>query len=51
MVVSQSRRKLSTDLKEPSSKGNIEELIKILEYLNYEATIALNGVDPALVFQ
>ncbi|MHA1975893.1 MAG: hypothetical protein ACW98F_06170 [Candidatus Hodarchaeales archaeon] len=42
---------MSTDLKEPTSKGDIAELIKILEYLNYEATISLNGVDPALVFQ
>jgi hypothetical protein len=40
-----------TDLKEPESKDKIQDLIAILEYLNYEATINLNGVDPALVFQ
>jgi len=43
--------KMSTDSKEPTSEGEIQNIIKILEYLNYEATINLNGVDPALVFQ
>ena len=45
------RRRMSTDLKEPTSQSDIEELIKILEYLNYDATISLNGVDASLVFQ
>ncbi len=42
---------MSNEVKEPTSEGEIKDIIKILEYLNYEATIALNGVDPALVFQ
>ncbi len=42
---------MTTESKESSADGEIKDLIKILEYLNYEATINLNGVDPALVFQ
>ena len=43
--------KMSAESKEPASEGEIKNIIKILEYLNYDATINLNGVDPALVFQ
>ncbi|MHA1995161.1 MAG: hypothetical protein ACW97Z_11510 [Candidatus Hodarchaeales archaeon] len=42
---------MSAESKEPDSEVEIKNIIKILEYLNYDATINLNGVDPALVFQ
>ncbi len=42
---------MSVESEKVTSEGDIKDLIKILEYLNYEATIVLNGVDPDLVFQ